>query len=81
MALRDRFRLRRKEQRISQQALADMTDVSLASLKRFEATGNISLNSLIRLSSALGYQDDFNLLFSQKHYRSLQDVIDDAKHR
>jgi len=77
IALRDRFRARRKEHKLSQQALAEKADVSLGSLKRFESNGNISLNSLIKLSVALGYQADFDLLFSQKHYRSIQDVIDD----
>ncbi|MCL1798150.1 MAG: helix-turn-helix domain-containing protein [Eggerthellaceae bacterium] len=79
-ALRERFRLRRKEKKLSQQELANKADVSLASLKRFEASGNISLNSLIKLSFALGYEDDFDRLFSQKHYQSIQDVISDAAH-
>ena len=77
-ALRDRFRARRKELKLSQQTLADKADVSLASLKRFESSGNISLDSLIKLSYALGYQADFDQLFAQKHYHSIQDVIDDA---
>ena len=78
MSLRERFRARRKERKISQQELATKADVSLASLKRFESTGDISLNSLIKLSFALGYEADFEQLFSRKHYHSIQDVINDA---
>ena len=78
-ALRERFRARRKEWKLSQKALSEKADVSLGSLKRFESSGNISLNSLIKLAFALGYEDDFDQLFSRKHYRSIQDVIDDVE--
>jgi transcriptional regulator with XRE-family HTH domain len=71
MAVRDRFRLRRKEQKISQQALSEKADVSLGSLKRFESSGEISLTSLIKLAFALGYEGDFDSLLAQKHYRSI----------
>ena len=78
ISLCERFRSRRKEQKLSQQALASKADVSLATLKRFESSGNISLNSLIKLAFALGYEADFDQLLAQKHYRSIQDVIDNA---
>ena len=80
-ALRERFRARRRDWKLSQKALAEKADVSLATLKRFESTGNISLDSLIKLSFALGYEDDFDQLFARRHYRSIQDVIDDVKSR
>ncbi len=81
LQLRDRFRMRRKEQGLSQMALSEKADVSLGSLKRFESTGEISLTSLIKLAYALGYEGDIDQLFAQKYYRSIQDVIDDAKRR
>ena len=76
--IRDRFRLRRKEFKISQAALAEKAGVSLGSLKRFESSGEISLASLIKLAFALGYEQDFDELFAQTHYRSIEDVIRDA---
>jgi transcriptional regulator with XRE-family HTH domain len=80
LTIRDRFRLRRKEQKVSQQTLAERADVSLGSLKRFEASGEISLTSLIKLAFALGYESDFDSLLAQRHYQSIEDVIDDAGH-
>lgn len=80
-SLKSRVRMRRKEQKLSQVALAKKADVSLGSLKRFESTGEISISSLIKISFALGYEDDFDLLFAQKHYSSIEDVIADAANR
>ncbi|MCL2632849.1 MAG: helix-turn-helix domain-containing protein [Coriobacteriia bacterium] len=74
-----RLVLRRKEQKLSQVALANKAGVSLGSLKRFEATGEISLTSLTKLAYALGYQHELEELFSQKHYRTIEDVIRDAR--
>ena len=76
--IRNRFRTRRKEQRLSQAALAKKADVSLGSLKRFESSGELSLTSFIKLAFALGYEQDFEELFTQTHYRSIEDVISDA---
>lgn len=81
LALKDRARQRRKEQKLSQIALAKKADVSLGSLKRFESTGEISLASLVKLAIALGYEDDFESLFAQPHYQSIDDVINHASRR
>ena len=43
-----RMRARRKEKKLTQVELSRLAGVSLGSLKRFEQTGNISLNSLIK---------------------------------
>lgn len=50
--------------------------MSLGSLKRFEQTGNIALDSLIKIAFVLGCQDDFEGLFAKKGYSSIQEVID-----
>ncbi len=71
-----RMKARRKEQKLTQAELSRRADVSLGSLKRFEQTGNISLNSLIKIAFVLGCQDDFNGLFAKKGYSSIQEVID-----
>ncbi|MFT3982863.1 MAG: helix-turn-helix transcriptional regulator [Lachnospiraceae bacterium] len=70
---------RRKEKKITQIRLADSSDVSLGSIKRFERTGEISLSSLIKIAFALGYENDFDELFSKKGYSSIQEVIDEQK--
>ena len=46
--LASRLRNIRKRRAISQQRLADMSGVSYGSIKRFEATGQISLLSLTK---------------------------------
>jgi transcriptional regulator with XRE-family HTH domain len=74
-----RVRMRRKECKLSQQELAKKSGVSLGSIKRFESTGEISLASLVKIAFALGYEDDFEILFSRRHYNSIQEIID-AQH-
>jgi|JI7StandDraft_1071085.scaffolds.fasta_scaffold545360_2 transcriptional regulator with XRE-family HTH domain len=52
----------RKQAGYSQSELASRSGVSLGSLKRFEATGQISLESLLKLVEILGRLDDFDLI-------------------
>ncbi len=73
----ERVRARRKEQKITQQALSERADVSLGSIKRFESTGEIALVSLIKIAYALGCEDDFDQLFAKKQYTSIQEVINE----
>jgi transcriptional regulator with XRE-family HTH domain len=56
----------RKEKGYSQTELAKRSGVSLGSLKRFENSGNISLESLLMLSEILDRIEDFDLLFQLK---------------
>lgn len=72
-----RVQERRKEKKITQVQLSERSDVSLGSLKRFERTGEISLSSLVKIAFALGYENDFDELFSKKGYSSIQEVIDE----
>lgn len=77
LGIAKRVRMRRKEKKLTQAELSKRSDVSLGSLKRFERTGEISLTSLIKIAFALGYEDDFEQLFSKKGYASIQEVIDE----
>jgi transcriptional regulator with XRE-family HTH domain len=74
-----RVRARRREGKISQTEMAARSGVSLGSLKRFEGSGEISLTSLLRLAAVLGYEDDFDALFSRKNYQSLDEIIKGTK--
>lgn len=58
-----RFKEIRREKKISQMDLAQTSKVSYGSIKRFELTGEISLNSLIKLCLALNMADELNRLF------------------
>jgi len=72
-----RVSARRKENNITQEQLSVKSDVSYGSIKRFERTGEISLSSLIKVAFALGFENDFDLLFTKKGYSSIQEVIDE----
>ena len=68
-------RLLRKEKKLSQQELATKANVSLGSYKRFERTGQVALDSFIRIAFILGRLDDFDALLkvgaqkpSEKHF-------------
>ena len=68
----DRVRQIRKRRSISQQKLAEMSNVSYGSVKRFESTGQISLISLTKIATALGIADDLRNLFTEIPYRNIQ---------
>lgn len=67
----------RKRQKLTQEDLSARAGVSLASLKRFEQTGEISFVSLIKISDILGEKDTLKQLFTNKVYHSIQEVIDE----
>lgn len=61
--LSDRFKKLRKSKKIAQSELANKSGVSLGSIKRFEQTGQISLESLLKLAHLFDRLDDFDALF------------------
>ena len=69
----------RRSRKISQEELSRMSGVSYGSVKRFEATGQISLLSLTKLAMALDMADELRELFTQVPYRNIQEVIDERK--
>lgn len=50
---------------LSQQSLSKASGVSYSVIKKFELTGKISLESLLKLASALGSLNDFTKIFRQ----------------
>jgi HTH-type transcriptional regulator/antitoxin HipB len=57
-----------------QVTLAQRSGVSLASLRRFEESGRISLQSLLELAFALHRLDDFDLLLQPPRASSLAEL-------
>jgi len=57
---------------MSQEEMAERSGVSLGSLKRFENTGKISLDSLLKLMHLLGRLNEFDNLLLQKE--NLDDI-------
>ncbi len=80
LEIANRFIKIRKDKKISQKRLSVLSDVSYASIRRFEKTGDISLSSLVKISLALQLYDDIDSLFKhRKEYKSIEEVINDQK--
>jgi transcriptional regulator with XRE-family HTH domain len=70
----ERFKKRRKEYGLTQKELSVRSGVSYGSIRRFESSGDISLNSLLKISSAIDCLEDFNELFKNQIIKNLKDV-------
>lgn len=71
----------RKREKLTQAELAEKSGVSLASLKRFEQTGQVSLDSLLKIAFALDALDHFDQLFPQTRElpKSLDEILKNRK--
>ena len=67
----------RKRRKLSQKALAQKSGVSFGSVKRFEQTGDISLQSLTKIAIALEVEEELDNLFSQIPYGSLEEILNE----
>lgn len=74
-SIASRVRMRRKELKLTQEQLSRKAGMSLASYKRFEQKGLISLDALIRTAMALDCEDDFDELFAKRGYASIEEVL------
>ena len=77
--LAQRVRNIRKRRSITQEKLSRMSGVSYGSVKRFEATGQISLISLTKITLVLGLADELRNLFTQVPYKDIQEVINETR--
>ena len=75
--LRDKFKRRRKSLKLTQSQLSTRANVSLGSLKRFESSGQISLESLLKLALVLECLGDFERVCCEREEmpRSIEDVL------
>lgn len=70
-----RVKKRRLEKEWTQKLMASKAGLTLASYRRFESSGEISLRSLVMLAFALDMTDEFETLFNSKTYQSIDDLI------
>ena len=77
-ALAVRVRSRRLELNLTQEGLALRADVKLPTYRRFEQTGEISLSALLRIAMALDSLADFNNLFSQRKYETIDEILQNS---
>lgn len=76
--LAKRHQVLRKKIGYSQQELADRSGVSLGSIKRFERTGLISLESLLKSVHVLNRLDDFEkVLENQNNLDDIEKLFSD----
>lgn len=64
---------RRKELKISQKEMAKQSGVSYGSIRRFESTGQISLESLMKIARVINSLEDFDLLFKTPQIIDIED--------
>ena len=75
--LADRMVKLRKRKKISQKELAAKSAVSLGSVKRFEQSGEISLQSFTKLAIALGVEGELEALFTEVPFDSIEEVLNE----
>jgi len=73
----EKIKKQRKKLKISQILLAQKSNVSLGSIKRFETKHEISLISFIKILIVLGLDNELNDLFTRKIYNSIDEVINE----
>lgn len=65
----------RKRKKLTQKELSVKSGVSLGSLKRFEQSGEISLQSFTKLAIALEVEGELETLFSEVPFSSIEEVL------
>ena len=72
----------RKELKLTQAEMADRSGVSLGSIKRFERSGKISLESFLKLLLILNRLDEFNsLLKPVDDLKKIENLFSDSTRR
>ena len=77
--LAGRLKSARRRKKITQQQLAERSNVSYATLRKFEKTGKISLESFVKIVMELGMIDELNALFSKPTYSDINEVINERR--
>ncbi len=74
LKLSEDFRRRRIEKNLTREEVAQLADVALSNLVRFEQRGLISLKNLIALAMALGYASEIKNLFAAPKYATMEEL-------
>jgi transcriptional regulator with XRE-family HTH domain len=75
MSVASRVKSRRLELNLTQVGLAARAGVNIETYRKFERTGEVSFQNLVKLALALDMTSDFDRLFAQKQYQSLDDLL------
>lgn len=71
-----RVKQRRLELNLTQEGLCRRAGLKLPTYRKFERTGEISLKGLLHIAFALNMLKDFEQLFTQRQYLSIDEVIE-----
>ena len=72
-----RIKARRLELDLTQEGLAARAGIKFATYRRFEQTGEISFKGLLQIGFALNALAEFDALFAQKQFQTLDDVLNE----
>jgi len=79
--LAQRLKTLRLQHAWSREELGWRAGVNPTTLKRFELTGQISLERLLKLSIALGVEDDFETVLKLRQAKSMKEIKQQIKKR
>jgi len=74
-----KFKEIRLAQNLKRETVALRAGVSESSLKRFELSGEISLESLIKISNVLNMRNWIQSIFEEEHFASLDEIMNAKK--
>ena len=77
LQIASRVKARRLELDLTQEGLSSRAGIKFATYRRFEQMGEISLKHLLQIGFALNALNDFDALFSQKQYQTLDDILNE----
>jgi transcriptional regulator with XRE-family HTH domain len=79
LAVAKRAKQRRTSLRLTQSELAQKAGLSLSTLRRFEQTGQISLEGLLQIAFAMDCMEDFKSLFASPSWATMDDMLSHTK--
>ena len=75
-ALAQRVKTRRLEMNLTQEGLSVRSGLPLATYRRFERTGKISLDGLLHVAYALDALNDFDQVLESRKYATLDEALE-----
>ena len=78
-AVAARAKQRRVALQLTQAELAQKAGMPLATYRRFEQKGQITLLGLLRIAFALDCLDDFKVLFASQSWATMDDMLKQVK--
>lgn len=77
--LAERTKARRLEMNLTQEGLSARSGLPLATYRRFERTGKISLDGLLHIAYALDALNDFDQVFAAHKYATLDEALGESQ--